>query len=282
MGKMGAHELNYSSDIDLICLFDETRFGEEDFFAARKGFIKVTRLLNQILSDSTEEGYVFRTDFRLRPDPSVTPICIASGTAERYYESIGRTWERAAFIKGRVIAGDIESGKEFLNTLKPFVWRKYLDFAAIEDAHDMRLRIREHKKLGGPLKLKGHNIKLGLGGIREIEFFTQTRQLIVGGRDPDLRVKGTVAGLSKLEEKGWIDKRISNQLTNCYESYRSIEHRLQMINDAQTHEMPKTGRGMERLACLNGTTVLKLEQDLLEQLNTVNDLIEGFFSPIKT
>lgn len=281
MGKMGAHELNYSSDIDLICLFNETRFDEKDFFAARKGFIKVTRLMNQFLSDSTEEGYVFRTDFRLRPDPSVTPICIASGTAERYYESIGRTWERAAFIKSRIIAGDKESGDEFLNSLKPFVWRKYLDFAAIEDAHDMRLRIREHKNLGGPFKLKGHNIKLGLGGIREIEFFTQTRQLIVGGRDADLRVKGTVEGLTKLEEKGWIDKTVSDRLTNCYETYRSIEHRLQMINDAQTHELPKTDHEMQRLACLDGTTRLKLEQNLLKKLNTVNDIIESFFSPLQ-
>ena len=282
MGKMGANELNYSSDIDLICFFNETRFQEQDFFEARKGFIKVTRLMNKFLSDPTEDGYVFRTDFRLRPDPSVTPICMASGTAERYYESIGRTWERAAYIKSRVIAGDKISGAEFLNTLNPFVWRKYLDFAAIEDAHDMRLRIREHKNLGGPLKIKGHNIKLGRGGIREIEFFTQTRQLIGGGRDLNLRVRGTVEGLSKLEEKGWIDETISKQLTDCYGFFRSIEHRLQMINDAQTHELPKTDHEMERLACLDGNNYLDLKQDLFEKLNTTHDLIESFFSPLKS
>ena len=281
MGKMGAYELNYSSDIDLICFFNETRFKEKDLFEARKGFIKVTRLMNRFLSDHTEDGYVFRTDFRLRPDPSVTPICMASGTAERYYESIGRTWERAAYIKSRVITGDQTSGTEFLNTLNPFVWRKYLDFAAIEDAHDMRLRIREHKNLGGPLKIEGHDIKLGRGGIREIEFFTQTRQLIVGGRDLGLRVRGTVEGLSQLKEKGWVSETVSKQLTDCYKVYRSIEHRLQMINDAQTHELPKTSCEMERIACLDGITRLALEEDLLEKLNTVHRIIESFFSPSK-
>ena len=137
MGKMGAHELNYSSDIDLICFFDETQFLEEKYFDARKGFIRATRLMSSILSDLTEDGYVFRTDLRLRPDPSVNPVCIATETAERYYESLGRTWERAAYIKARVVAGDTKAGINFLHSLTPFVWRKYLDFAAIEDAHDI-------------------------------------------------------------------------------------------------------------------------------------------------
>jgi len=281
MGKMGAHELNYSSDIDLICFFDETKFLEEKYFDARKGFIRATRLMSSILSDLTEDGYVFRTDLRLRPDPSVNPVCIATETAERYYESLGRTWERAAYIKARVVAGDTKAGINFLHSLTPFVWRKYLDFAAIEDAHDIRLRIREHKGLGGALKLLGHNIKLGSGGIREIEFFTQTRQLIAGGRDMELRVRGTIDGLKNLSKKGWIDKTVSEKLISHYTLYRNIEHRLQMVHDAQTHDLPKSIEGMERLSCMMGTTPDLLAKDLLFSLKEVNQLTEGFFKPTK-
>jgi len=281
MGKMGAHELNYSSDIDLICFFDETQFLEEKYFDARKGFIRATRLMSSILSDLTEDGYVFRTDLRLRPDPSVNPVCIATETAERYYESLGRTWERAAYIKARVVAGDTKAGINFLHSLTPFVWRKYLDFAAIEDAHDIRLRIREHKGLGGALKLLGHNIKLGSGGIREIEFFTQTRQLIAGGRDMELRVRGTIDGLKNLSKKGWINKTVSEKLISHYTLYRNIEHRLQMVHDAQTHDLPKSIEGMERLSCMMGTAPDLLAKDLLFSLKEVNQLTEGFFKPTK-
>ncbi len=192
MGKMGAAELNYSSDIDLICLFDETRYpGVEQ--EARASFIRVTRRMAAVLSDNTADGYVFRTDLRLRPDASVTPVCISMAAAEAYYEAEGRTWERAAYIKARPCGGDRAAGERFLKTLLPFVWRKHLDFAAIQDAHDMRLRIRDHRGLRGAVQVEGHDLKLGQGGIREIEFFTQTRQLIAGGRDPDLRLRGTVA-----------------------------------------------------------------------------------------
>ena len=159
MGKMGARELNYSSDIDLICLFDETRFDPTDFHDARTAFVRATRAMSGMLNDLTGEGYVFRTDLRLRPDSGVTPVCMAMEAAERYYESLGRTWERAAYIKARPAAGDLAAGDQFLSVLRPFVWRKHLDFAAIQDAHDMRLAIREHKGLGGPITLAGHNMK---------------------------------------------------------------------------------------------------------------------------
>ncbi|MBO6885194.1 MAG: glutamine-synthetase adenylyltransferase, partial [Marivita sp.] len=161
MGKMGAGELNYSSDVDLICLFDETRFDPDDYHEARSALVRATRKMCAMLSDLTGEGYVFRTDLRLRPDPSVTPVCLAMEAAERYYESLGRTWERAAYIKARACAGDIAAGETFLKTLTPFVWRKHLDFAAIEDAHDMVRKIRDHKGLAGPITLPGHNMKLG-------------------------------------------------------------------------------------------------------------------------
>ncbi|MCT4608764.1 MAG: glutamine-synthetase adenylyltransferase [Pelagimonas sp.] len=279
MGKGGARELNYSSDIDLICLFDETRYERDDYHEARASLVRATRKMAATLSDLTGEGYVFRTDLRLRPDPSVTPVCMAMEAAERYYESVGRTWERAAYIKARSAAGDIEAGQRFLTTLTPFVWRKHLDFAAIQDAHDMRLRIREHKGLGGQITLPGHNMKLGRGGIREIEFFTQTRQLIAGGRDPDLRERATVPGLRVLAQKGWIPEEAAEKLADHYRAHREVEHRIQMINDAQTHDMPKSLDGMARIACLMGLSVDEMQSQISARLTEVHDITEGFFAP---
>lgn len=279
MGKMGAHELNYSSDIDLICLFDETRFDPSDFADARAGFIRATRQMSSLLNDLTGDGYVFRTDLRLRPDPAVTPVCMGMEAAERYYESLGRTWERAAYIKARPAAGDLAAGAAFLNTLRPFVWRKHLDFAAIQDAHDMRLAIREHKGLGGPISLSGHNMKLGRGGIREIEFFTQTRQLIAGGRDASLRLRGTCEGLAALAQKGWVEPEMAQILSEHYTAHRTVEHRLQMVRDAQTHSLPKTDVEFDRLAALMDTDRAALESDLHNRLSAVHEATEGFFAP---
>ncbi len=278
MGKMGAHELNYSSDIDLICLFDETRFETDDFHDARTAFVRATRAMSGTLNDLTGDGYVFRTDLRLRPDPAVTPVCMAMEAAERYYESLGRTWERAAYIKARPAAGDLVAGNRFLSALRPFVWRRHLDFAAIQDAHDMRLAIREHKGLGGPITLPGHNMKLGRGGIREIEFFTQTRQLIAGGRDADLRVRGTCEGLAVLREKGWLPADVAETLTDHYRAHRTVEHRVQMIRDAQTHTLPTTEDGFARLAAMMDRDIGELETDLHRRLAEVHHLTEGFFA----
>ncbi|MDU9003403.1 [protein-PII] uridylyltransferase family protein [Sedimentitalea todarodis] len=279
MGKMGAHELNYSSDIDLICLFDETRFDPDDFYEARQGMVRATRNMCSLLSERTAEGYVFRTDLRLRPDPAVTPVCMAAEAAERYYESLGRTWERAAYIKARPAAGDIAAGERFLNTLTPFVWRRHLDFAAIQDAHDMRLRIRENKGTGRALSVPGHDMKLGRGGIREIEFFTQTRQLIAGGRDVGLRQRETVAGLAALAEKGWIPPDVAVQLSDHYRAHREVEHRIQMVNDAQTHKVPQSDEGISRIACLMDTTPTDLLASIGQRLGEVHALTEDFFAP---
>ena len=281
MGKMGAFELNYSSDIDLICLFDETRFDPLGFHDARSAFVRATRAMCATLSDLNAQGYVFRTDLRLRPDPGVTPVCMAMEAAERYYESLGRTWERAAYIKARVAAGDARAGAGFLKTLTPFVWRKHLDFAAIQDAHDMRLAIREHKGLGGPISLPGHDMKLGRGGIREIEFFTQTRQLIAGGRDPDLRVSGTIDGLRMLERKGWIEEDIAETLADHYTAHRTVEHRLQMVNDAQTHRLPQSPEDFDRIAALMDQDSEDLRADLSMRIAQVHEMTEGFFAPAK-
>jgi len=278
MGKMGAGELNYSSDIDLICLFDETRFPVDDFFEARAALIKATRNATALLNDITSEGYVFRTDLRLRPDPAVTPVCMGVEAAERYYESLGRTWERAAYIKARVCAGDREAGEAFLNSMRPFVWRKHLDFAAIQDAHAMRLGYREKMGQSRITTISGHNVKLGLGGIREIEFFTQTQQLIAGGRDPDLRVRRTKDGLEQLAAKGWITADLGDRLYHHYRDHRTLEHRLQMVNDAQTHDLPSTDEGFDRLAAMMNASTAELKKMLQHRFETVHDLTEGFFA----
>lgn len=270
--------MNYSSDIDLVCLFDETRYGAEAG-EARAAFIRVTRKMAALLSDLTAGGYVFRTDLRLRPDAAVTPVCLSMAAAESYYESVGRTWERAAYIKARPCGGDLAAGDRFLRALVPFVWRKHLDFAAIQDAHDMRLRIREHRQLNRPLTVEGHNMKLGQGGIREIEFFTQTRQLIAGGRDGDLRDRTTVGGLAALAAKGWIPGDVAEELTALYRAHREVEHRLQMVGDAQTHDMPVTAEGVARIACFCGEEEGAFRAGLLDRLARTDKLTEGFFAP---
>lgn len=279
MGKHGAGELNYSSDIDLICLFDESRFEGIDQMEARACFIRATRKAMASLSDLTGDGYVFRTDLRLRPDPSVTPVCFSMDAAERYYESVGRTWERAAYIKARACAGDVEAGARFLQSLTPFVWRKHLDFNAIRETHNMRLKIRAHKGLGGALKLEGHNMKLGLGGIREIEFFAQTRQLVAGGRDPSLRSRGTVPALAALVEKGWVEAEVAQVLTEDYRAHREVEHRLQTLRDAQTHSLPTSAEEFERLAALMGKDTAEMRAEITERCLRVHDLTEEFFAP---
>ncbi|MDF2232656.1 bifunctional [glutamine synthetase] adenylyltransferase/[glutamine synthetase]-adenylyl-L-tyrosine phosphorylase [Albimonas sp. CAU 1670] len=280
MGKGGARELNYSSDIDLIFLFDESRHDPDAYAEARSRLVKVVQGVSQLLSKPTGEGYVFRVDLRLRPDPSVTPVCIGMETAERYYESLGRTWERAAFIKARASVGDIEAGEAFLNRLRPFVWRRFLDFAAIRDAHDIRERIRAHRGGGGAINVPGHNVKLGRGGIREIEFFVQTRQLICGGRDPALRDRGTRGALRALTQAGWVGEDAAAELDAAYVAHRELEHRLQMIEDRQTQTMPTAAEARDRVAALSGwTDRAAFEADILARLERVSKISEAFFQP---
>ncbi|ABD55363.1 putative nucleotidyltransferase substrate binding domain-containing protein [Jannaschia sp. CCS1] len=279
MGKMGAGELNYSSDIDLICLFDETRFdGPGEEMEARAGFIKATRAMAATLNDPTSDGYVFRTDLRLRPDASVTPVCISMAAAERYYEGEGRTWERSAYIKARPAAGDVAAGEQFLTALTPFVWRKHLDFAAVAETMDMRQRIRDHKGLHG-MALEGRNLKLGHGGIREIEFFAQTRQLVAGGRDPSLRQPRTVKALAALARADWITRDVAAELADHYSALREVEHRLQMIDDAQTHSLPKTPEGFDRLAKLSGEdNTARYRAVLEERLDRVAEISKDLYA----
>ena len=249
MGKMGGHELNFSSDIDLMVFFDTAAHPALPRVRGRAGsglapdvepiafYVRLTRDLVKLLQERTADGYVFRVDLRLRPDPASTQIAISAQAALDYYESRGQNWERAALIKARVCAGDVAAGEALLRALSPFVWRKYLDYATIADVHAMKQQIHAYRG-HGDIAVEGHNIKLGRGGIREIEFFAQTQQLIAGGRHSELRGRETVATLAALAAGGWIDAAARDALTAAYYFLRRVEHRLQMMADEQTHTLP--------------------------------------------
>ncbi len=237
MGKLGARELNFSSDIDLIFLYDPNTLPYVGKQSKQEFCSKLVRDIISMIEDRTPDGFVFRVDLRLRPDPGAFPAAISTLAAETYYESAGQNWERAAMIKARPVAGDLDAGQLFLDKLRPFIWRKNLDFAAIDDIHSIKRQISSgsDQDLG---EIKGHNIKLGRGGIREIEFFVQTQQLIWGGRNHLLRTSSTCESLVRLSEVGQITPRVSRELADAYSFLRLLEHRLQMIDDQQTHEIP--------------------------------------------
>src|SRR3954451_23791291 len=247
MGKMGAGELNYSSDIDLIVFYDPAAPALVDKDDATACHVRIARALVKLLQERTADGYVFRVDLRLRPDPASTQVAVSLRAALNYYESVGRNWERAAMIKARACAGDLPGGEALLNELSPFIWRKYLDFAAIVDVQAMKQQIHAYKG-HGEIAIEGHNLKLGRGGIREIEFFVQTQQLIAGGRHPQLRGRGTLAMLAVLADGGWISHEARDQLTAAYDFLRKAEHRLQMVADEQTQTLPADRESTERFA----------------------------------
>ncbi|HAK99354.1 MAG TPA: bifunctional glutamine-synthetase adenylyltransferase/deadenyltransferase, partial [Rhodobiaceae bacterium] len=269
MGKYGARELNYSSDIDIVVFYEPDGIVSLDSHKLAEFWIDLTRDLSTILQFTTDAGFVFRVDLRLRPDPGSTPVAVSIPAAETYYESFGQNWERAAFIKARQIAGDKRTGDKLLAILSPFIWRKNLDFAAIEDVHAMKRQI--HAVRGhGQIAVAGHNIKLGRGGIREIEFFVQTQQLIAGGRDKSLRGSQTCPMLKQLAERGWIKTETVDELTTAYHFLRGIEHRLQMQQDEQTHTLPKTEEKLQIFSDFCGYETLDdFRSRLTEVLKTV-------------
>jgi glutamate-ammonia-ligase adenylyltransferase len=251
MGKLGGYELNYSSDIDLILLYDPTRARISTRDGIQSFFVRIARDLARILDERTGDGYVFRTDLRLRPDPASTPLTLSVAAALAYYESVGQNWERAALIKARTVAGDRVAGQHFLRELEPFIWRKNLDFAAIQDIHSIKRQINAHRG-GGRIAVEGHDIKIGRGGIREIEFFAQTQQLIWGGRMRELRASPTCEALRRLAAAGRIDPSTAAELIDDYRFLRRLEHRLQMVEDAQTHVLPSDRAGIARIGVFLG------------------------------
>ena len=277
MGKLGARELNYSSDIDLIVIYDPEVLPYTGRKDAARFAVRQTQELARLLEERTRDGHVARVDLRLRPDPSAMPVAIPVASAETYYESLGQNWERAAMIKARPCAGDRCVGETFLKTLRPFVWRRHLDFWAIQDVHSIKRQIHAHRG-GSTVTVAGHDIKLGRGGIREIEFFVQTQQLIWGGRDPALRTPRTVEALHALAAAGHIDAADARVLSEAYRVLRRLEHRLQMIADQQTQRLPKEAAGLQAVATFAGQPNLdRFRNELLDWLRLVEDRYAALF-----
>ncbi len=251
MGKLGAGELNYSSDIDIIVFYDDEKIAYTGRKSIQECFTRLTRDLVRIMEERTADGYVFRTDLRLRPDPGATPPAVSLSAAEIYYEGFGQNWERAAMIKARPVAGDRRAGEAFVKFLRPFIWRKSLDFAAIQDIHSIKRQIHAHRG-GARIAVAGHNVKLGRGGIREIEFFAQTQQLIWGGREPEVRPSATYAALRALAANGHVQPETVQQLIESYAFLRKLEHRLQMIDDQQTQTLPSDHAHLHEIAVFMG------------------------------
>ena len=269
MGKMGAGELNFSSDIDLIIFYEAGATSLAPDIEPQQFFIRVAQGLSRMLQQRSGEGYVFRVDLRLRPDPASTPLAISTASALHYYEREGRTWERAAMIKARPCAGDSRAGDALMAELSPFVWRKHLDFAALSDVHDMKHQMQTYRGQSD-IAVEGHNVKIGRGGIREIEFFAQTQQLITGGRHPELRVRPTLEALDRLAESDWITFEARDQLAAAYEFLRRVEHRLQMVADEQTHTLPDDPQAVEQFARFFGyESRAAFAKDLIAHLTVV-------------
>jgi glutamate-ammonia-ligase adenylyltransferase len=269
MGKMGAGELNFSSDIDLIVFYDADASSLAPDIEPQPFFVRMAQGLSRLLQQRSGEGYVFRVDLRLRPDPASTPLAISTASALHYYEREGRTWERAAMIKARACAGDLQAGEALLAELSPFVWRKHLDFAALSDVHDMKRQMQIYRGQS-EIAVEGHNVKIGRGGIREIEFFAQTQQLITGGRHPELRVRPTLEALDRLASSNWITVEARDELTAAYEFLRRVEHRLQMVADEQTHALPEDPQAVEQFARFFGyENRAAFANDLLRHLTIV-------------
>ena len=251
LGKHGSRELNYSSDIDPILLYDPTTLPHGEREDPADAAVRIGRRVSELLTARDGDGYVFRVDLRLRPSPEATPIALPVEAAIGYYESTAMGWEQAAFIRARPAAGDLALGDYFMQAIRPFVWRRSLDFGAIDAITDISRRIRDHYSQGqafGP----GYDIKRGRGGIREVEFFAQVHQLIHGGRDPSLRSGNTREALRALTDAGVFEPEVAAKLDEAYVLFRTIEHRLQMVEDRQTHELPKSADAMDNVARLHG------------------------------
>ncbi len=277
LGKLGGRELNYSSDIDLFVFYDENRLPYVGKKSPQEFAIQLTKDLTQHLQERTAQGYVFRTDLRLRPDPGSTAIAVSREAAQVYYESYGQNWERAAMIKARAIAGDMSAAAAFIHDLQPFIWRKSLDFYTIQDIHSIKRQIYAHKG-GGTVEVAGHNIKLGRGGIREIEFFAQIQQLIWGGRFFQARPSQTLLALDALASLGFVAPTVRDDLTAAYRYLRKLEHRLQMIADEQTQTLPADLGKLAQIAAFMGHAELQPFMAEVERiLRTVEIHYAGLF-----
>jgi glutamate-ammonia-ligase adenylyltransferase len=274
MGKYGARELNYSSDIDFSCYFDPEAMTLSGGAEPMAFAVRLTQTVVGLMQDVTADGYVFRCDLRMRPDAGSTQVAMSLPAAEHYYEAMGQNWERAAMIKARPCAGDLATGQVYLRRLAPFIWRKYLDFAAIEDIHSIKRQIHAQGHFGS-IHVPGQNVKLGPGGIREIEFFAQTQQLIMGGRDASLRSRQTLEALNALTDKGVVHPDVNSDLHKAYAYLRTLEHRLQMIEDEQTHSVPRSAEGVDNAARFMGYAKT---QDFVRDLTDIFETVHGHYA----
>jgi glutamate-ammonia-ligase adenylyltransferase len=268
LGKHGARELNYSSDIDLGCFYDPEAPALKGRADHLEICVAIVKTMANALSQRTNDGYVLRVDLRLRPDPGTTPIAMPVNAALAYYETVGQNWERAAMIKARVVAGDQEAGSSYLAELQPFIWRKYFDYGAIADIHAMKRQIYAVKG-HDQIAVAGHDLKLGRGGIREIEFFVQTQQLVYGGRRPSLRGARTLDMLDALCRETWITPDAAQDLAQAYSVLRTLEHRVQMLNDEQTQKLPKSEDDLAAFARFCGMTRAAFDKHLVKALKKV-------------
>ena len=278
LGKLGSRELNYSSDVDLLLLFDPETLARRERDDPGENAVRIARRFVELLQQRTADGYVARVDLRLRPSPEVTPIVLPVGAAISYYESQALAWERAAFIRARACAGDLALGNNFLAEIQPFLWRRALDFGAIEEIREISQRIRDHYaqvQEFGP----GFDLKRGRGGIREAEFFVQVQQLIHGGRDASVRCAPTLDAIAALVEAGWMDPATAARIGDAYRVLRTAEHRVQMIADKQDHRLPIEPAAMEQLAGLaglaNGTALLDWIRPHCEAVGQEFDALAG-------
>lgn len=270
MGKYGAFELNYSSDIDFSVFYEPSALPLAEGVEPQAFAVRLTQGLAEMLQQRTADGYVFRVDLRLRPDPAATPPAAPVAAALDYYETVGQNWERAALIKARVAAGDLDRGRAFLDELAPFIWRRNLDFSAIADIQSIKRQIHVHK-VDERLSARGADVKLGRGGIREIEFYVQTQQLILGGRDPSLRSGRTLGALAALAEAGVVQRTTADELAAAYGALRALEHRVQMVADEQSHRLPEQDAERRRIAALSGEASLnRFDQRVGRLLKSVN------------
>jgi len=251
MGKLGSCELNYSSDVDLLLLFDRETFPRRNRDDPGEAAVRIGRRLIELMQKRTADGYVQRVDLRLRPSPEVTPIALPVNAAISHYESSALPWERAAFIRARAAAGDIALGQRFLEAIQPFVWRRSLDFGVVEDVRQISARIRDHFSEVGKID-PGFDLKRGRGGIREVEFFVQIQQMIHGGRDRSVRPPATLDAIAALRAADRLDEDIADELAETYRLLRTVEHRVQMVEDAQTHLLPVDRQALDNVARLHG------------------------------
>ena len=274
MGKLGSRELNYSSDVDLLLLFDPGRLARRERDDAGEAAVRIARRMIELLQKRTAEGYVARVDLRLRPSPEVTPVALPVNAAISHYESSALPWERAAFIRAQPCAGDIALGQRFLAAIEPFVWRRSLDFGVIDEVRQISSRIRDHFAQGAHIG-PGYDLKRGRGGIREVEFFVQIQQMIHGGRDPTVRPPATLDAIEALLSAGRLEKDSAGDLAAAYRLLRTIEHRVQMVDDAQTHLLPPMPEALDNVARLHGlgggSELIDLLRPSVERAGTIFD-----------